>query len=170
MSAIEFVEGDITKVEADVIVNAANSELAGGGGVDGAIHRAAGPSVMEECRSIGGCAVGTAVATKAGDLSAKWIFHAVGPIFSGKEKDVFKLASCHIKCLDMAVEKECRTIAFPAISTGAFGYPVAQASVISVGTVQGWIQKNPGKLDRVTFVLFDKPTHDAYAGSQKKRV
>ena len=170
METIEFVQGDVTGVEADAIVNAVNAHLAGGGGVDGAIHRAGGPSIMEECRRIGGCTTGSAVATKAGDLPAKWVFHAVGPRYGGREKDVLQLASCHIKCLDLAAEKGCRTITFPAISTGVYGYPVAEASVIAVGTVQGWIQKNPGKIDKVTFVLFDQATHDAYARAQKKRV
>ena len=113
---------------------------------------------------------GTAVATTAGDLPAKWVFHAVGPRFSGGEKDVLQLASCHIKCLDLAAERGCRTIAFPAISTGAYGYPLAQASVISVGTVRGWIEKNPEKIDTVTFVLFDKATYDVYARAQKKHL
>ena len=170
MGAIEFFQGDITKVEADAIVNAANAQLAGGGGVDGAIHHAGGPTLMEECRKIGGCTTGSAVATTAGDLPAKWVFHAVGPRYAGREKDVLQLASCHIKCLDLAAEKGCRTIAFPAISTGVYGYPVAQASVIAVGTVRGWIEKNQGKIDRATFVLFDQATYDVYARAQKKLI
>jgi len=124
---------------------------------------------MEECRKIGSCPTGSAVATGAGNLPARWVFHAVGPVYHGKEKDVEQLASCHLKCLDLAVEKGCRSIAFPAISTGAYGYPVAEASVIAVGAVQGWLIRNPGKIDRVVFVLFDEPTFKAYAGAQKKR-
>lgn len=166
---LEFVQGDITKVAADAIVNAANSRLAGGGGVDGAIHRAGGPSLMEECRKIGRCPTGSAVATGAGNLPARWVFHAVGPVYEGREKDVEQLASCHLKCLDLAAEKGCRSVAFPAISTGAYGYPVRQASVIAVGAVHGWILKNPGKLDRVTFVLFDAPTLDAYRAAHEAR-
>jgi O-acetyl-ADP-ribose deacetylase (regulator of RNase III) len=168
-TSIEFIQGDITKVDADAIVNAANSALAGGGGVDGAIHRAGGPSILEECRKIGGCPTGSAVATGAGKLPARWVFHAVGPVYHGKEKDVEALASCHLKCLDLALEKGCRSIAFPAISTGAYGYPVAEASVIAVGAVHGWILNHPGMIDRVIFVLFDKPTLDAYQAAHQRR-
>jgi len=168
-TSIEFVHGDITKVVADSIVNAANSALAGGGGVDGAIHRAGGPSIIEECRRIGGCPTGSAVATGAGKLPARWVFHAVGPVYHGKEKDVEQLATCHLKCLDLALEKGCRSIAFPAISTGAYGYPVAEASVIAVGAVHGWILNHPGMIDRVIFVLFDEPTFKAYQSAHKLR-
>src|SRR5262245_32712560 len=169
-TAIDFIQGDITQVAADAIVNAANSRLAGGGGVDGAIHRAGGPSILEECRQIGGCPPGSAVATGAGKLPAKWVFHAVGPVYHGKEKDVEQLASCHLKCLDLAVEKGCRSIAFPAISTGAYGYPVAEASVIAVGAVHGWLLKHPDVLDRIVFVLFDADTLKAYEAAQQRRL
>jgi O-acetyl-ADP-ribose deacetylase (regulator of RNase III) len=168
-TTIDFIQDDITKVAVDAIVNAANSALAGGGGVDGAIHRAGGPSIMEECRKIGGCATGSAVGTGAGKLPAKWVFHAVGPVYRGKEKDVEQLASCHLKCLDLAAEKGCTSIAFPAISTGAYGYPVAEASVIAVGTVHGWILKHPGILNPVVFVLFDAPTLQAYQAAHQRR-
>jgi O-acetyl-ADP-ribose deacetylase (regulator of RNase III) len=168
-TTLEFIQNDITKVVADAIVNAANSRLAGGGGVDGAIHRAGGPSILEECAKIGGCPTGSAVATGAGKLPAKWVFHAVGPVYHGKEKDVEQLASCHLKCLDLALEKGCRTIAFPAISTGAYGYPVAEAAVIAVGAVHGWLIKHPGALDRVTFVLFDAEALKAYQSAHQKR-
>ena len=160
---IECIQGDITKVEVDAIVNAANAHLAGGGGVDGAIHAAGGPSIMEECRAIGGCPTGSAVATGAGNLKAKWIFHAVGPRYKGRTKDVEQLASCHLKCLDLALKKGCRSIAFPAISTGVYGYPMAQASVISVGTVRGWLENHPEEIDRVLFVLFDGGALRAYS-------
>src|SRR5689334_14118639 len=169
-TSIEFLRGDITQVSADAIVNAANSSLAGGGGVDGAIHRAGGPSILDECRRIGKCPPGSAVATGAGKLPARWVFHAVGPIYRGKEKDVEQLASCHLKCLDLALEKGCRSIAFPAISTGAYGYPVAEASVIAVGSVHGWILNHPDALERVLFVLFDKPTFDAYRAAHERRL
>lgn len=169
-TSIEFVQGDITRVPVDAIVNAANSHLAGGGGVDGAIHRAGGPSILEECRKIGGCPTGSAVATAAGNLPAKWVFHAVGPVYHGKEKDVEQLASCHLRCLDLAVEKGCRSISFPAISTGAYGYPVAEASVIAVGTVHGWLLNHPDVLDRIVFVLFDAPTLEAYAAAHQNRL
>lgn len=168
-TTIDFLQNDITKVIADAIVNAANSQLAGGGGVDGAIHRAGGPSILEECRKIGSCPTGSAVATGAGKLPAKWVFHAVGPVYHGKEKDVEQLATCHLKCLDLALEKGCRTITFPAISTGAYGYPVSEASVIAVGTVHGWILNHPGMLDRVTFVLFDAETRQAYEAAHRQR-
>jgi O-acetyl-ADP-ribose deacetylase (regulator of RNase III) len=168
-TSIEFLQGDITKVAADAIVNAANSSLAGGGGVDGAIHRAGGPSILEECRKIGGCPTGSAVATGAGQLPAKWVFHAVGPIYRGKEKDVEQLASCHLKCLDLALEKGCKSIAFPAISTGAYGYPVAEASVIAVGSIHGWLLNHPDELERVLFVLFDADTLKAYQAAHQRR-
>jgi O-acetyl-ADP-ribose deacetylase len=168
-TTIEFIQGDITKVAADAIVNAANSALAGGGGVDGAIHRAGGPSIIEECRRIGGCPTGSAVATGAGKLPARWVFHAVGPVYHGKEKDVEQLASCHLACLDLALEKGCRSIAFPAISTGAYGYPVAEASVIAVGAVHGWILNHPGMIDQVIFVLFDAPAFKAYQSAHQRR-
>jgi O-acetyl-ADP-ribose deacetylase len=168
-ASLEFVQGDITKVAADAIVNAANSRLAGGGGVDGAIHRAGGPSILEECSKLGGCPTGSAVATGAGKLPAKWVFHAVGPVYHGREKDVEQLATCHLKCLDLAVEKGCRSISFPAISTGAYGYPVAEASVIAVGAVHGWLINHPGALDRVIFVLFDPDTLKAYQSAHQKR-
>ena len=168
-TSIDFVQGDITKVTADAIVNAANSSLAGGGGVDGAIHRAGGPSILEECHRIGNCPTGSAVATGAGKLPAQWVFHAVGPIYRGKEKDVEQLASCHLRCLDLALEKGCRSIAFPAISTGAYGYPVAEASVIAVGAVHGWLLKHPDALERVVFVLFDADTLKAYQAAHQRR-
>jgi O-acetyl-ADP-ribose deacetylase (regulator of RNase III) len=169
-TSIEFIQGDITKVPADAIVNAANSELAGGGGVDGAIHRAGGPSILEECRRIKGCPTGSAAATGAGSLPAKWVFHAVGPIYRGREKDVEQLASCHLKCLDLAAEKGCRSIAFPAISTGVYGYPVSEASVIAVGSVHGWLLRRPDVLDRVIFVLYDADTLKSYESAHQLRL
>ena len=167
---IEFLQGDITKVAVDAIVNAANSRLAGGGGVDVAIHRAGGPALMEECRRFPGCPTGSAVPTGAGDLPARYVFHAVGPRYGGREKDVEQLASCHLKCLDLATEKGCRSIAFPAISTGVYGYPLKEASVIAVGTVYVWLEKNPEKVDRVVFVLFDEKAFKAYEGAHLKRL
>ncbi|HUR38835.1 MAG TPA: O-acetyl-ADP-ribose deacetylase [Planctomycetota bacterium] len=168
-TTIDFIQGDITQVAVDAIVNAANSRLAVGGGVDAAIHKAGGPSIQEECRKIGGCPTGSAVATGAGQLPAKFVFHAVGPVYHGKEKDVEQLASCHLKCLDLALERGCRSIAFPAVSTGAFGYPVAEASVIAVGSVHGWLLNHPGMIDRILFVLFDAETLGAYQAAQRRR-
>src|SRR6185295_19386700 len=161
-TSIEFIQGDITQVAVDAIVNAANSSLLGGGGVDGAIHRAGGPSILEECRQLGGCPTGSAVATGAGKLPAKWVLHAVGPVYKGREKDVEQLASCHLTCLDLAAEKGAKSVSFPAISTGAYGYPVAEASVIAVGAVHGWLLNHPGVLEKVVFVLFYAPTLQAY--------
>jgi len=167
---IDFVQGDITQVSADAIVNAANSRLEAGAGVCGAILKAGGPSIFEECRRIGGCPTGSAVATGAGQLPSKFVFHAVGPVYHGKEKDVEHLASCHLECLDLALEKGCRTVAFPAISTGIYGYPVSEAAVIAVGSVHGWIQNHPDGLEKVTFVLFDKETLAAYQAAQERRL
>ncbi len=169
-TSIDFVQGDITQVAADAIVNAANSRLEPGSGVCGAIRTAGGASIFEECRRIGGCPAGSAVATGAGSLPAKYVFHAVGPVYHGKEKDVEQLASCHLRCLDLALEKGCRSVAFPAISTGIYGYPVAEASVIAIGSVHGWLLKHPDALERVIFVLFDKPTFDAYRAAHERRL
>jgi O-acetyl-ADP-ribose deacetylase (regulator of RNase III) len=166
---IECVRGDITRVEVDAIVNAANAHLAGGGGVDGAIHRAGGPSILEACRAIGGCPTGSAVATRAGNLKARWVFHAVGPRYAGRERDAGQLASCHRACLDLALEKQCRTIAFPAISTGAYGYPAAEASVVAIGAVREWLEAHPGALDRVLFVLFSDDLLGAYSAALSAR-
>ncbi len=166
---IDFIQGDITQVAADAIVNAANSRLEAGSGVCGAILKAGGPAIFDECRAIGGCPTGSAAATGAGKLAAKFVFHAVGPVYRGKEKDVEHLASCHLKCLDLALEKGCRSIAFPAISTGVYGYPLAEAAVIAVGSVHGWILNHPDRLDRITFVLFDRETLTAYEAAQAKR-
>lgn len=169
MTCIEFVRGDITRLPAEAIVNAANARLAGGGGVDGAIHRAGGPSILEECRKIGGCPTGSAVATTAGRLPAKWVFHAVGPRYRGRPEDAEQLASCHRRCLELAVEKGCRTIAFPAISTGAYEYPVPEAAKVAVGTVRRWLRENPDRIDRVIFVLFDEKTREAYAAADREK-
>jgi O-acetyl-ADP-ribose deacetylase (regulator of RNase III) len=169
-TSVEFLKGDITQVAADAIVNAANSRLAGGGGVDGAIHRAGGPRIMGECRKIGHCPTGSAVATTAGNLPARYVFHAVGPVYGGREKDVEQLASCHLRCLDLAVEKGCRSIAFPAISTGAYGYPLGEAAAIATGAVRGWLQRNPEKLEKILFVLFSDDAYEAYRRAWARRM
>ena len=169
-ASIDFIQGDITQLTADAIVNAANSHLEAGSGVCGAILKAGGPSIFEECRRLGGCPTGSAVATGAGTLKARYVFHAVGPVYHGKEKDVEQLASCHLKCLDLALEKGCRSIAFPAISTGIYGYPVAEASVIAVGSVHGWLLHHPDGIDRVIFSLFDPATLQAYQSAHEKRI
>lgn len=162
---LELVVGDITAQAIDAIVNAANSELAGGGGVDGAIHRAAGPSLMEQTAASypQGCPTGSAVATDAGCLSAKFVFHAVGPVWEGghrRESDF--LAGAYRRCLELAREHECEGIAFPAISTGVYGYPRDLAADVSLRTVVDFLRLH-GQPDLVRFVLFDSGTYGAFA-------
>ena len=153
-------EGDITKVQAEAIVNAANAALAGGGGVDGAIHRAAGPGLMAECRKIGGCPTGSAVATSAGNLPAKYIFHAVGPIYGGRPEDETLLRNAYQSCLDLAERHGVLSIVFPSLSTGAYGYPLSLAAPVALSTVIQHLQKpTPSSLRQVIFALFG---HYAY--------
>jgi len=163
-----LMTGDITKVAADAIVNAANSGLRGGGGVDGAIHRAGGSSVMKELDGIraaqGGCPTGSAVATRAGNLPAKYIFHAVGPVYHGGGKgEAELLASCYTTCLKMAEQRGLSSITFPSISTGAFGYPVEEAARVALGAVSRHLADKEARVSQATFVLFDQGTYDAYA-------
>jgi O-acetyl-ADP-ribose deacetylase (regulator of RNase III) len=160
--------GDITHVQADAIVNAANSRLAGGGGVDGAIHRAGGPTIMRELDAIrdaeGGCPTGSAVATTAGRLPAKYVFHAVGPVWrGGGHGEAERLASCYRTCLEMAETRDVETITFPSISTGVYGYPVEAAAAVALGVVAAHLSIKDIKLRNVVFVLFDQGTFDAYA-------
>jgi O-acetyl-ADP-ribose deacetylase len=151
---IELAQGDITKVPADAIVNAANSALAGGGGVDGAIHRAGGPSILEDCRRLGGCDTGDAKATTSGDLPARIVIHAVGPVWQGgDEGEEELLASAHRRSLEVASEAGARTVAFPAISTGVYRFPVDRAARIALGTTADYLSSNY-EIERVTFVLF----------------
>lgn len=160
--SLELVLGDITDQATDAIANAANSHLAGGGGVDGAIHRAAGPSVMKDCARLGGCPTGSAVATGAGHLKARFIFHAVGPIWrGGAQKEADLLAGAYRRCLELAEENHCRSLAFPSISTGIYGYPVDQAARVALATVLSHLPRAV-ELDRVVFVLFDGVTLAAY--------
>ena len=165
---IVLKEGDITRVAADAVVNAANSALAGGGGVDGAIHRAGGPEIMRELdgirRQIGHCPTGSAVATGAGRLPAKYVFHAVGPVYrDGRHGEPELLASCYRKCLNMAEERGVRTVSFPAISTGVYGYPLEETAAIALREVKAHLEKADTKLQQVVFVLFGKAAYEVYA-------
>jgi O-acetyl-ADP-ribose deacetylase (regulator of RNase III) len=159
---IRLVQGDITAQAADAIVNAANGSLLGGGGVDGAIHRAGGPAILEECRRLGGCETGQAKATGAGRLAARYVIHAVGPVWRGGGAGEDELlASCHRASLALASELGCRTVAFPAISTGVYRFPVDRAARIAIGATVEELGLRPG-LETVTFVLFDAAAVGAF--------
>jgi len=164
-SKLTLIEGDITRVPADAIVNAANSALAGGGGVDGAIHRAGGPAIMRELEQLRPrhCPTGSAVATTAGNLPAKHVFHAVGPVYrDGKHGEPELLASCYRKTLEMAEERACESITFPAISTGVYGYPIDEAAIIAVSEVKAYLERSEGSVRQATFVLFGKKAWEAF--------
>lgn len=163
---IELVVGDITKIAVDAIVNAANSALAGGGGVDGAIHRAAGPELMRELDAIraqiGRCPTGSAVVTSAGNLPASYVFHAVGPVYrGGGQKEAELLRACYVKCLDLAQERQLASISFPSISTGVYGYPIEEAAGIAIASVRERLAR-PGSLTVVKLVQFSAADHDVY--------
>lgn len=167
-SKLMIVEGDITKEETDAIVNAANSGLKGGGGVDGAIHRAGGPAILEACRKIGYCPAGQAVITTGGNLKAKYVIHTVGPVYSGggrKESELLK--SAYLESLKLASQKGLKSLSFPAISTGAYGYPVSEAACIALKTAIDYLKKH-ADVERVRFVLFGKPAYDVFAEELKK--
>ncbi len=168
MGSIEFIKGDITDMDTVAIVNAANSSLMGGGGVDGAIHRAAGPGLNAECARIGSCKTGQAVITSGCNLKAKYIIHTVGPVWRGgtyNEADL--LASCYKSSLKLAEDKGIKTIAFPSISTGVYGYPIEQAADIAVKSVADRL-KNGSKIEKVTFVLFSDADYKTYVVAYKK--
>lgn len=151
---IELIQGDITKLEVDAIVNAANSSLMGGGGVDGAIHRAAGPGLVEECKTLNGCKTGQSKITKGYDLPAKHVIHTVGPVwYGGDKKEDAKLSSCYQTSLELAVENGLRTIAFPSISTGAYRFPFDRACLIALNTIESFL-KNDNTLEKVYLVVF----------------
>ncbi|MDQ6610411.1 MAG: O-acetyl-ADP-ribose deacetylase [Bacteroidota bacterium] len=157
---LKVIKADITTLKADAIVNAANSSLLGGGGVDGAIHRAGGPSILEACKKIvakqGGCKTGEAVITTAGNLPAKYVIHTVGPIWhGGKNNEQSLLANCYTNSLQLAVENDCRTIAFPAISTGIYRFPRREAATIAIQTTVKFLI-GTDKIDEVIFVCFDE--------------
>jgi O-acetyl-ADP-ribose deacetylase (regulator of RNase III) len=162
-STLVLVQGDITKETTDAIVNAANSRLAGGGGVDGAIHRAGGPAIMQECRRIGGCPTGKAVITTAGNLKAKYVIHTVGPRYhDGTEGEAQLLRSTYLESLKLASTKHLKSIAFPAISTGAYGYPLREAATIALQTVIEYLTEHQD-ITLVRFVLYDRTTYEIFA-------
>jgi O-acetyl-ADP-ribose deacetylase len=160
MPAIEAVRGDITRLAVDAIVNAANASLLGGGGVDGAVHRAAGPGLLAECRRLGGCATGDAKATRGHGLPARWVIHTVGPVWrGGRSGESELLASCYRRSLEVAdALGDVATIAFPAISTGLYGYPPDEAADVAVDT----LRSTPTSVQRITLVAFDAATLDIY--------
>ncbi|OKL40522.1 O-acetyl-ADP-ribose deacetylase [Pontibacter flavimaris] len=164
---LEVQQGDITKVEVDAVVNAANSSLLGGGGVDGTIHRAGGPAILEECRQIrakqGGCPTGEAVITTAGKLPARFVIHTVGPVWNGGSKgEPDLLANCYRNSLRLAGENGVESIAFPNISTGVYGYPKDKAAKVAVETVKSYLQEHNLSIKRVVFVCFDEENYRLY--------
>ena len=168
MQRIEVVLGDITKVKVDAIVNAANKTLLGGGGVDGAIHRAAGPELLEECRTLNGCETGQAKITKGYRLHAKYVIHTVGPIWrGGNAREDELLASCYSSSLKLAVENNIKTIAFPSISTGAYSFPVKRAAEIAIKEIARFLQDNES-IENVLMVCFDEKTMEAYSEALSK--
>jgi len=170
---LKLMVGDITRVPADAIVNAANSALMGGGGVDGAIHRAGGPAIMAELSQIreriGRCPTGSAVTTVAGALPARHVFHAVGPVYrDGKRGEADLLASCYRKCFELAEEHGVRKISFPAISTGVYGYPMREAAAIAISEVVRQLERAEGCVQEAIFVLFDRAAYEVYAQELSK--
>ncbi|NOY70648.1 MAG: O-acetyl-ADP-ribose deacetylase [Deltaproteobacteria bacterium] len=165
---MEIMEGDITMLDVDAIVNAANRSLLGGGGVDGAIHRAAGPKLFEECRSLGGCPTGEARITAGYKLPAKHVIHTVGPVYHGRPQDAVLLANCYKNSLEIASYHGIGSIAFPAISCGVYGYPIEDAARIAVKTVSDFLRADQ-TIEKVMFVLFSSMAYDIYAGSMGRK-
>ncbi|QDI92375.1 O-acetyl-ADP-ribose deacetylase [Salicibibacter halophilus] len=164
---MEVLQEDITTLDVDAIVNAANKTLRGGGGVDGAIHRAGGKAILEECKEIGGCETGEAVITTAGKMPVRHVIHTVGPVWNGGEnKEEELLRNCYKNSLQLAVEHDLQTIAFPNISTGAYGFPKERAARIAVETVEQVLSDRPA-IDKVFFICFDKENHDLYSDMLK---
>lgn len=161
LSKIEIHQGDITQLEVDAIVNAANSSLLGGGGVDGAIHRAAGPQLLDECRTLGGCPTGEARLTKGYNLPAGYVIHTVGPVFKGRPEDPQLLKSCYNSSFQLALASGIKSIAFPAVSCGVYGYPIQDAAQIALGSAISFLQKQPD-FNRVVFVLFSDADRRVY--------
>ena len=159
---IKTILGDITKQNVDAIVNAANTSLLGGGGVDGAIHRAAGPELLAECRTLGGCKTGEAKITRGYKLPAKYVIHTPGPVWhGGKTREPELLASCYRSCLTLAVENGCKTVDFPSISTGVYHFPLDKASVIAIKTIAAFLKEHP-EIEQVRMVCFDEKTKVHY--------
>jgi O-acetyl-ADP-ribose deacetylase (regulator of RNase III) len=174
-ATLALTEGDITRFSADAIVNAANSQLIGGGGVDGAIHRAGGPSIMQELDAIrartGGCPTGSAVVTGAGRLAARRVIHAVGPVYrDGRHGEPDLLASCYRTSLVLAAQQGDRTVAFPSISTGVYGYPLDEASRIAIRTIAEFLAVPGGTIERVTLVLFGRAAFEAHRRALEEHV
>lgn len=162
MGIIEIIQGDITRQKVDAIVNAANRSLLGGGGVDGAIHRAAGPELLKECRTLNGCDTGKAKITKGYNLMAKYVIHTPGPVWHGGEYGEAKLlASCYRSCLELAYQYGCKTVDFPSISTGVYHFPLDKASVIAISTIKEYLADHP-EIERVRMVCFDAGTKRYY--------
>jgi O-acetyl-ADP-ribose deacetylase (regulator of RNase III) len=169
-TVVRLVQGNIVQQKVDAIVNAANSSLLGGGGVDGAIHRAGGPMILEDCQKIraaqGGCKAGDAVITRAGKLDARHVIHTVGPVWQGgKVGEPETLANAYRRCLEVAKDAEVRTIAFPAISTGIYGYPLKEAAIVALETVSKYCTENVSCFDEIMFVLFGAEAFDAYSAT-----
>jgi O-acetyl-ADP-ribose deacetylase (regulator of RNase III) len=160
---LELVRGDITRQDTDAIVNAANTTLLGGGGVDGAIHRAGGPAIVDECRALGGCATGDAKITGGGRLAARFVIHAVGPVYrDGRHGEADVLARVYRRSLEVAAENGIRSLAFPSISTGAYRFPIEEAAPIALAAVRRFCIEHPGNLTLVRFVLFSDADLAAY--------
>lgn len=161
---LSFVKGSVVDMQVDAIVNAANKSLLGGGGVDGAIHRAAGPELLEECRALHGCNTGEAKLTKAYNIHhAKYIIHTVGPIYSGDREDAELLSACYRNSLDLALENGCTSIAFPGISTGVYGYPLKEAAEVSLHAVVRWMEKHPDVEMSIYFCCFREEEFATYS-------
>ncbi|NSW91505.1 MAG: O-acetyl-ADP-ribose deacetylase [Firmicutes bacterium] len=170
MQKLVIIEGDITTVKVDAIVNAANKTLLGGGGVDGAIHRAAGPGLLEECKTLGGCETGEAKITKGYNLPAKYVIHTVGPVWKGgNDREDELLALCYKNSLKLAIENDIKTIAFPSISTGAYGFPVNRAARIAVNEINKFLEADEGNsISKVFIVCFDSNTYESYINAKNE--
>lgn len=166
-SRVELLEGDIVAQDVDAVVNAANSSLLGGGGVDGAIHRAAGPGLLAECRTLGGCPAGEARLTRGYNLKARFVIHAVGPVYRGHPRDAELLAAAHRACLELASQHGIRSLAFPAISTGAYGYPFDEAAMVALEAVKRFLEVHP-EIELVCFVLWGRQALAAYNNAARR--